>query len=111
MSTEAVTATGSVARVVATGSTLPSLGPAGVEAAFDFWVVEHHLRAGGEDEAIEAGWRVAGEGRLHDPMLLDVLVRLARDDSFPVPRNLAAVARATTGLEVTKDDPYRTRYG
>src|SRR5262249_2308631 len=49
--------------------------------------------------------------RLHDSMLLDMLVRLARDDSYPDPRDLAVVAREYTGLEIDKNDPFRMRYG
>jgi hypothetical protein len=44
-------------------------------------------------------------------MLLDMLVRLARDDRYPDPRDLATVTREYTGLEISKDDPYRLRYG
>jgi hypothetical protein len=80
-------------------------------AAFDFWVVEQHLRHLGEEQARRAWWGVAAGNRLHDSMLLDVLVRLARDDSYPTPRDLAAVARHYAGLEICKDDPYRLRYG
>jgi hypothetical protein len=47
----------------------------------------------------------------HDSMLLDMLVRLARDDTYPHPRDLGVVAREYAGLEVRKEDPYRTRYG
>jgi len=80
-------------------------------AAFDFWVVENHLRIRGEEKARQAWWRVADQNRLHDSMLLDMLVRLARDDSYPSPRNLAEVAKHYAGLEISKDDPYRKRYG
>jgi hypothetical protein len=80
-------------------------------AAFDFWVVEQHLRQVGEEQARRAWWAIAAGNRLHDSMLLDVLVRLARDDSYPTPRDLAVVARQYAGLEVSKDDPYRLRYG
>jgi hypothetical protein len=80
-------------------------------AAFDFWVIEQHLRERGEPEARAAWWQIAEEGRLHDSMLLDMLVRLARDDSFPDRRNLAVVAREYAGLLIDKEDPYRHRYG
>jgi hypothetical protein len=43
-------------------------------------------------------------------MLLDALVRLATDDTFPRPLPLDAVAREYAGLEITKDDPFRLRY-
>jgi hypothetical protein len=79
-------------------------------AAFDFWTVEDHLRQRGEEQARHAWWEIASRNRLHDSMLLDMLVRLARDDSFPEPRHLAIVARQYTGLPINKDDPYRMRY-
>jgi hypothetical protein len=80
-------------------------------AAFDFWAVERHLRECGEEKALQAWWDIADNNRLHDSMLLDMLVRLAKDDSFPSPRDLATVARQYAGLEITKEDPYRKRYG
>jgi 3'-5' exonuclease len=80
-------------------------------AAFDFWVVESHLRLRGENDALQAWWGIADKNRLHDSMLLDMLVRLAANDSYSEPRDLAAVARHYAGLEIAKNDPYRTRYG
>lgn len=80
-------------------------------AAFDFWVVAEHLRVRGEDQALKAWWEIAGRNRLHDSMLLDALLRLAKDDSYPDPRDLAVVAREYAGLTISKDDPYRMRYG
>jgi hypothetical protein len=83
----------------------------GHNVSFDFWVVEHHLRTRGEEEARLAWWAVADECRLHDSMLLDALVRLARDDTYPRPRGLDVIAEEYAGLEVDKADPYRLRYG
>jgi hypothetical protein len=80
-------------------------------AAFDFWVIEEHLRRRGEEEARRAWWAVADDGRLHDSMILDALVRLAKDDTFPRPLRLDVVAREYAGLDVDKSDPYRLRYG
>jgi site-specific DNA-adenine methylase len=80
-------------------------------SSFDFWTVEHHLRQRGEQEALAAWWAITEDGRLHDSMILDGLLRLARDDSFPAPRNLGVLAKEYAGLEIDKDDPYRTRYG
>jgi site-specific DNA-adenine methylase len=79
-------------------------------AAFDFWVLKHHLRRHGHQEALDAWWRVVEEGRLGDSMILDGLLRLARNDSFPAPRDLGVVAREYAGLEISKEDPYRLRY-
>jgi hypothetical protein len=80
-------------------------------ATFDFWAVEQHLRSRGETAALGIWWTIASSNRLHDSMILDMLVRLARNDSYPDPRNLAIVARHYVGLEISKDDPYRKRYG
>jgi DNA polymerase I-like protein with 3'-5' exonuclease and polymerase domains len=80
-------------------------------AAFDFWVIEDHLRRHHEEEARRAWWQIAEMNRLHDSMLLEMLVRLAKDDSDPKPRNLAIVAKQYARMEIAKDDPYRMRYG
>jgi hypothetical protein len=79
-------------------------------AAFDFWTVEQHLRQRCEEDARRAWWDVAATNRLHDSLLLDMLLRLARDDSFPRPRDLAVVASEYADMEVSKEDPYRRRY-
>src|SRR5262249_35565610 len=56
-------------------------------AAFDFWVVVKHLQDTGEAEALRCWWAFAEEGRLHDTLILDMLVRLALHDAYPSPRN------------------------
>ena len=78
--------------------------------AFDFWVVARHLELRDESEALNAWWTVADDNRMHDTMLLDELIRLARDDAYPRPRDLGVVAREYAGLAVDKSDPYRLRY-
>jgi hypothetical protein len=80
-------------------------------AAFDFWVVARQLEGRGEREALAAWRRIVDEGRLHDTMLLDQLIRLAESDAHPMPRDLGVVAREYAGVEVDKSDPYRRRYG
>jgi DNA adenine methylase len=80
-------------------------------AAFDFWVIEDHLRRRGEEVARRAWWAIADTNRLHDSMILDMLVRLAKDDSYPDPHDLAVVAKKYAGLDISKTDPYRMRYG
>jgi hypothetical protein len=80
-------------------------------AAFDFWVVEQHLHSRGEEKARRAWWEIAESNRLHDSMLLDMLVRLATNDEFPRPRNLAVIAKEYANQEISKEDQYRTRYG
>jgi len=88
-------------------------------AGFDFWVTHKHLAETGEVDALESWVRVVKERRLHDTMLLDILLRLARgesanneDESRGVePRNLAVVVNDYTGMEISKEDPYRLRFG
>ena len=79
-------------------------------AAFDFWVVHEHLERRDERAAMECWWAIAEEGRLHDPMLLEALVRLARSGAYPSQRDLGTVAAEYAGLAVNKEDPYRLRY-
>jgi DNA polymerase I-like protein with 3'-5' exonuclease and polymerase domains len=74
-------------------------------ASFDFAVIRDTL----EDPL--AWFEVAQEGRLHDTMILDSLIRLGRDDSFPSPRNLGTLASLYLGVVIDKDDPFRLRYG
>ena len=79
--------------------------------AFDFWVLDRHLRARGEVDEARCLWALADGDQLHDTMWLDALVRLAASDSYPRPRDLGTVSREYAGLEIQKDDPYRLRYG
>lgn len=81
---------------------------AAYNAAFDFWVVEKVL------EPAERGiwWRIVSTGRLHDPMILDQLIRLASgNESAVLPRNLGVVAMEYRDISLKKDDPYRLRFG
>jgi hypothetical protein len=79
--------------------------------AFDYWVVHEHLAGRRETRALRAWARAVYDGRVHDAMLLDQLLRLARTDAHPRPRNLAEVALEYAGLVIDKTDPYRLRYG
>lgn len=85
-------------------------------AAFDFWVIHEHLRRKNDTQALGVWKQIALDRRLHDTMLLDILLRLAEDndennDAPTVPRNLGEVVQCYTGLEVSKDDPFRLRFG
>jgi hypothetical protein len=79
--------------------------------SFDYWVVSEHLERRHDLESLEVWARFVDEGRMHDTMLLDGLIRLARTDAYPRPRDLAEVALAYAGLAIDKCDPYRLRYG
>jgi hypothetical protein len=80
-------------------------------AAFDFWVIDRHLRDRDERLALRAWWDACDGDRMSDTMLLDQLIELARRDADPRPRDLAALGRQYARMEITKDDPYRLRYG
>lgn len=88
-------------------------------AAFDFWVVDRHLRECGRHDALRAWWAACGAGRMHDTMRLDQLLRLAafrrgqpgQAADWLRQRDLGAVAREYARLELDKQDPYRLRYG
>src|SRR5262245_46091929 len=86
-------------------------------AGFDFWVVDRHLRDREQGGARQAWWDLCHQDRMHDGMLLDMLIRLAegrmqriRGSDKIVPRNLAEVASEYTSLRISKEDPYRKRY-
>jgi DNA polymerase I-like protein with 3'-5' exonuclease and polymerase domains len=73
-------------------------------ASFDFAVVRKALKD-------PLPWvEVAHSGRLHDTMILDALIRLARDDSYPNPRDLGTLSKLYLGVVIDKDDPFRLRY-
>ncbi len=73
-------------------------------AAFDFEVIRAALRD-------PLDWiEVVDQGRLHDTMILDALIRLGRDDSYPQNRDLGTLAKIYLGLQIDKDDPFRLRY-
>ena len=73
--------------------------------AFDFWVIDKFL------PNCRVLWDAADANRLHDYMLLDMLFRLALDDSFPAPRNLGITSKIYCNMEIDKTDPYRMIYG
>ena len=79
---------------------------------FDFHVIQHHLKASGQERAARAWLRLADRGRMACTMLLDQLVRLANGATNTRQRDLAAVARDWTEIpDLDKDDPWRIRYG
>src|SRR5262249_43495901 len=84
---------------------------AGHNVTFDFWVILQHLRLRGDTEGERLWWAIAENNRLHDSMLLDMLVRLAESDEEPVGRNLGELAQEYAGFVIDKEDPYRKRYG
>ena len=78
---------------------------------FDFAVIDHHLQECGEEEARQAWWDACEANRMHDTMILDQLIGLARRDAEPRPRNLADVGREYARMEISKEDPFRLRFG
>jgi hypothetical protein len=79
--------------------------------AFDFAVVDRHLTERGEHEARQAWWAACDRNRMSDTMLLDQLIELAKHDTHPRERDLAVLGQLYARLEISKDDPYRLRYG
>ena len=81
--------------------------------AFDFWVVHRHLKAQKQQEALTAWKDLLRRRRLHDTMLLDMLLRLALDsansEELP-PRNLGELAKEHLGIQLNKESPYRKRF-
>src|SRR5262249_34894659 len=79
--------------------------------AFDFWVIDRHLKERGEEQARGAWWDACEANRMHDTMILDQLIELARRDTNLRPRNLAEVGKNYARMEISKEDPYRMRFG
>jgi hypothetical protein len=87
----------------------------GFNWAFDFWVVWFLLRADFGSSNTQLAWeQLLQRGRLHDAMLLDMLVRLG-DGSRKIDRlyvrDLGKVAWQYAARLIDKEDPYRLRYG
>ena len=81
------------------------------DVAASYWVVAKHLTSRGESEALELWQKLADDDRMHDTMLLDELIRLARSDAPPRPRSPAEVAAEYAGFAVSESDPLRHRFG
>jgi hypothetical protein len=99
----------------------------GHNVQFDFWVIDHFLKGRSDQQAGRVLWDACDQGRLLDTQILDMLLQLAtgkfrkapktgrgkgKDDNTKIyPGNLAEVAADYTVLRITKDDPYRLRFG
>ena len=97
----------------------------GHHVAFDFWVINEYLALYGDEPTRRILWDVCDQGRLFDTQILDMLLQLAMgkfrsvgggarrdtDDTKIYPGNLAAVAADYTSVRISKEDPYRTRFG
>src|SRR5262249_40143919 len=75
-------------------------------------------RHAGDEGVRRLWWDICHQQHMHCTMLLDMLIRLAegrvlkvRDSEKVLPRNLAEVAEEYTSLRISKEDPYRQRYG
>lgn len=79
--------------------------------AFDFWVLHRYLSDHGRADLVTLLWDKVARNELHDVMLLDTLLGLARRGTADR-RNLAEVAADyVPGIALNKEDPYRLRYG
>lgn len=96
----------------------------GHNVSFDFWAIHQHLNQRCEFVAARVLWDACNEGRLLDTMVLDQLIQLGTGnyravsggvsgnaDSKIYPGSLAAVAADYISIPVSKEDPYRTRFG
>lgn len=81
----------------------------GLNTAFDWWVINNHLR----DKTIKRFWlETLDEGKFHDVMLLDQLLRLAegRDGEPFHRRGMRDLAAEYLGEDVAKDQELRTSF-
>jgi hypothetical protein len=86
---------------------------------FDFWVIHRFLSDRGDEDALAAWRRNLEERRIHDTLLLDLLLQLAghrdvtggKQETELVPRDLGEIAAVHLGLEIDKSNPYRLRFG
>jgi DNA polymerase I-like protein with 3'-5' exonuclease and polymerase domains len=80
-------------------------------AEFDFRMIERYL-TGKSQKACRLWLDMAGQGKFHDTMLLDVLLRIASKggSGSTVPRSLDEVVLEYANLVVDKSCPFRTRY-
>ena len=89
------------------------------DVAFDFWAIHQHLSATGETEAQQDWKQTVFNRRLHDAMLLDVLIRLAGGESAQrqgdkheiAPRDLVEVVRDYTGMTISGNESDRPQFG
>ena len=93
----------------------------GHNVAFDFAVVNNWLTELAHP-AQRVLWNVCNEGRLHDTMILDILLQLAtgryrkvnghsnQENSKIYPANLADIASDFATSVISKEDPYRLRF-
>jgi hypothetical protein len=93
--------------------------------AFDFAVIDQHLKRRREEAARRVLWDACDQGRVFDTQILDLLLQLATGkfrkapaksqnkdgDTKVYPGNLADVAADYTMLRINKEDPYRQRFG
>jgi len=94
----------------------------GHSVQFDFWVIDEHLQRTGHP-AQRVLWDACDRGRLRDTMILDMLIQLAtgkyrkatgrggKEEIRIIPGNLADIASDYSTTKVSKDDPYRLRFG
>jgi DNA polymerase I-like protein with 3'-5' exonuclease and polymerase domains len=79
--------------------------------SFDFWVLHTLFTKQNCTDAITVLWDMIDSLHAHDTMILDMLYRLAINDAYPNMRPLDILSKEYVGLSISKDDPYRLRYG
>jgi hypothetical protein len=88
--------------------------------AFDFWVLHQHLEGSLTQRQL---WSSVDADRWHDSLILDMLLQLATgryhrvagagagEDVRLIPANLSVAAESVGLPPISKDDPYRLRFG
>ncbi len=94
----------------------------GHNVQFDFWCVDQHLNRQNHP-ARRVLWDACHQGRMFDTMILDMLIQLGAGkyrtssrkagagEQKVYPTNLANLAAEFTTLQLSKEDPYRLRFG
>ena len=93
---------------------MPTCPSSSTTPAFRFLGGSRHLIQNKQGKAAAAWMDLLRRRRLHNTMLLDMLVRLAEGtDNRPdiPPRDLGTVAAEYTGMTLDKESPYRLRFG
>jgi hypothetical protein len=95
----------------------------GHNVQFDFWVLDQYLVQAGKEQTRRVLWDACHAGRVFDTQILDMLLQLGTgcfrkaakarksDDTKVYPGTLAEVAGEYTIFRISKDEPYRRRFG
>jgi hypothetical protein len=80
-------------------------------AGVQFWLVDRHLESQVDQSARQVWWDAVEQNRVSDTMLLDQLIKLAKEDAEPRERNLSEIARCYTPIEIPSTSPAGGNHG